>query len=160
DVARISLVKLLLGLQFVHGLLVRALGFLELTVSLYNVGSSYRHFRFDFLDLAARSLYRSLLLRAVQPEDRRPLCNRAAITDKNLGNAPVCFGKDRDSSEEKRDVGRGWVVVKNYCDQAYGKDQAAGDAPPEFEPDRVEGYFLADPFSLDIPSVKIVRQNC
>src|SRR5262249_41472908 len=62
NVARIASVQLLLGLQFVHGLLASALGLFELTFSLCDIRSSHGHLRVDLYNLATRSLYSSLLL--------------------------------------------------------------------------------------------------
>ena len=51
------------------------------------------------------------------------------------------------------------VVVEDHRDQPDGEHQAGSDAPPEFEPDRVERDLLADPLSLAIAAIEIVRQD-
>jgi hypothetical protein len=106
----------LFGLQFVHGLLVIALGLLELAFGLYDIHLSDGHLRIDLRDLAARSFDCSLLLRAVKSENRFAFLNRTAVANENFCHASVRFGKDRDGSEEKRRVGRRRVVVENHGD--------------------------------------------
>src|SRR6478672_6290004 len=51
------------------------------------------------------------------------------------------------------------MIIKDYRDQTHRENYAAGDAPPELVPDRVESYFLAKPFSLHITAVKIVGKD-
>ena len=71
DDTRIAFLQLLLGLQFVHGLLVRALGLLDLAFSLQEIGPRHHQVRLDLRNLAPRGLDSRLLLRAVQSENRR-----------------------------------------------------------------------------------------
>jgi hypothetical protein len=50
-----------------------ALGLLDLAFGLRDIGLRHQQFRLYLLDLAPRGLDRSLLRRAVEPEDRRSL---------------------------------------------------------------------------------------
>src|SRR6476620_4276596 len=52
------------------------------------------------------------------------------------------------------------MVVENHRDQAHCQNQTARDPPPQLEPQRVKGYFLAQPLSLSISAEEIVRKNC
>ena len=89
DDTRIASLQLLLGLQFVHGLLVRALGLLDLAFSLQEIGLRHHQLRLDLRNLAPRGLHSRLLLRAVQPEDRRSFGDWTAKANIDLGDAPV-----------------------------------------------------------------------
>ena len=159
-VAWITPIQLLLGFQFVQGLLVIALGLLELPFSLYDIHASHGHLGVDFRNLAARGLDGRLLLRTVEPEDRRTFGDWTAVANENFCDASVRFGKDRDGPKEQRGVGRRRVVVENHRDQAHRENQARRDSPPEFEPHGVKGYFLSNSLSLDISAIKIVRKDC
>ena len=77
DGARVAPIDLLLGLQFVHGLLVGALGLLDLAFGRHDIRSRDHQRRLDLGDLAAGGLHGRLLLRAVEPEDRRALLDLA-----------------------------------------------------------------------------------
>ena len=160
DDARIAPVQLLLGIQFVHGLLERTLGLLDLSFSLRDIELRHHHFRLDLRNLASGGLHGCLLLRIVEPEERRSLGDRAAIPDIDLGDAADCLRNDRDGSEEQCDVGRRRVVVEDHRDQPHGEHQAGRDAPPQLEPHRVERDFLAEPPSLDVTAKEIVGKNC
>src|SRR5262249_1965391 len=67
-VTRIPSLQLSFGLQFVHCLLVRASGFLDLTVSFCDIRPGYNELRLDLGNLSSRGLSRSFLLGAVEPE--------------------------------------------------------------------------------------------
>ena len=100
DVARVAPIELLLGLHFVHGLLVGAPGLLDLALGLQDVGPRDHHGRLGFGDLATGRLDGGLLLRAVEPENRRALLDLAAQAEIDLGDPPVGLRKDRDGPEE------------------------------------------------------------
>ena len=100
DVTRIASLQFLLGFEFVHGLLVGALGLLNLAFSLQYVGLRNHHLCVGLRNFAPRGLRCGLLLRAVQPEDRRPFADRAAYANVDLGDAPIDLRNDRDGSEE------------------------------------------------------------
>ena len=51
------------------------------------------------------------------------------------------------------------MIVEDHRDQQHGEDQAAGDAPPQLEPDRVERDLLAEPLSLPVAAEEIVRKD-
>src|SRR5262249_55530496 len=97
--------------------------------------------------------------RAFQLEDRRSLLDPTGDTEIHLGDTSVDLGKDRHRPVKARDAGRGRVVVEDHRDQAHRENDAAGDPPTQLEPYGENGYFLADPFVLDIPAEQIVRQN-
>ena len=71
-IARVAVVELLLRLQLVQGLLIGALGLLDLAFGRQDVGLRNHLGRVDLGDFASRGLDRRFLLRAVQPEQRRP----------------------------------------------------------------------------------------
>jgi hypothetical protein len=160
DIARIASLELSLGLELVQGLLVGGLGLFNLSLSLQYVGSRNQRLRVSLRNFASCTLRSGLLFGAVQPEERRPLADRTACADVDLGNATIDLRDDRHGSKEQCDVLRGRMVVKNYRNQAHCQHQAARDSPPQLEPQRVKGYFLAQSLSLSISAEKIVRQNC
>ena len=115
NVARIAPVQLLLGLQFVHGLLVRALGLLELAFGLRDIrprnvicASTSAILRRAVSTAASCFELSSLKIGA-------PLAIGPLIPTIDLRDPPVCFRKNRDGSEEQRDVGCGRVVVENHA---------------------------------------------
>lgn len=69
-------VQLLLGRQFIDGLLEGALGLLDLSFGCGDVGAGHDHRGVDLGDLAAGRLKCGLLPRAVELEDRLPLLDR------------------------------------------------------------------------------------
>src|SRR5262249_666589 len=98
--------------------LLRAMGYrLTLNVGLDNVGAGDRHFRVELRNLGPCCLYSGLLFRAVEPENRRSGCDRAAEADERLGDAAIGFRNDRNGSVKERHVFRRWMIVK------YGRDQ-------------------------------------
>ena len=86
--------------SFVHGLLVGAPGLLDLALGRHEVGPCDHHGRVDLGDPATRRLDGGLLLRAVEPEDRRALLDLAGQADEDLGDPAVRFRNDRDGPEE------------------------------------------------------------
>src|SRR5262249_35988120 len=61
-VARVASLQLALGLELIEGLLVLALGLLDLAVRLRDIGLGHDHFGVGFRNLAARNLDPSFLL--------------------------------------------------------------------------------------------------
>src|SRR5262245_50758769 len=137
-----------------------ALGLFDLSFGLYDIHASNGHLGVYLCNLAARGLDGSLLLRAVEPEDRLAFLDRPTVANEDFGNAPVSFRKDRHGSEEEGDVGRRRMVVKNHCDQAHGENQARRNSPPELEPHGIKSYFLANSLSLDVSAIKIIGKDC
>src|SRR4029077_3544796 len=100
------------------------------------------------------------LFRTVEPENRRSSRHRSTKADKGLGDPAVRFRDDRNGSIEKRDGLCRRMIVKNRRYQTHRKNNACGDAPSNLEPYREKRDFPAEPFSLPVTAVQIVRKNC
>ena len=100
DVTGIASLQFLLGLEFVYGLLVGALRLLNLSFSLHYLGLRHHHLCVSLRNFPPRTLRCGLLLRAVQPEDRRSFADWAAYANVDLGNATIDLRNDRDGSKE------------------------------------------------------------
>src|SRR5262249_48369823 len=61
--------------------------------------------------------------------------------------------------EEQRDVAGGGMVVENRRDQADRKHQARNYSPAQLEPHGEKGDLLAEPLSLPIAPVQIIRDD-
>src|SRR6185312_7946237 len=77
----------------------------------------------------------------------------------HLSDPPNRLGNNGNGTVEKRDVGGGGVIIKNGRYQKHGQNEAARNAPPKLEPNRVKSNLLAEPLSLRIAAIKIVRQK-
>ena len=100
DVAGIAPLEFFLGFEFVHGLLVGALGLLNLSFGLQYVGSRNQHLCISLGNFASRTLRCGFLFGTVQPEDRRSLCDWAAYANVDLGDAAIDLRHDRDGSKK------------------------------------------------------------
>src|SRR5215207_9833521 len=157
--AGIAPLQLLLGLQFINGLLVGTLGLLDLAFRRHDVSARDHHRRINLGDLATGGLSGCLLLLAIQPEDRSAFRDPIVHPNIDLSDPPVDFRNDGDRSEVRYDVGCGRVIIEDHRDQPYGEHQAERDAPSELEPDGVERDFLAEPLSLDVAAEEIVWKD-
>src|SRR6185312_7853043 len=88
------------------------------------------------------------------------LLDRFAKADVNFRNAPNNLGNNRDGSEEQRRRGGRGVKIEDHGDEADRQHQTAGNAPSQLEPYGKERDFLAEPFSLAVASVEIIRKQC
>src|SRR5581483_6408842 len=52
------------------------------------------------------------------------------------------------------------MIVKHGRDQKDCQNEATRDAPAKLKPHRIKGYFFAEPLSLYIAAVEIVRKKC
>jgi hypothetical protein len=155
----ISTLQLALHIQFVLGLLMRALRFLDLGFRLGDVGFRGHHGGIDFSNLAFGRFKRRLLFRAIQPEDHVSLGDRRTEADVDFRHTPRRLGKNRHRSEEQRGgAGRG-MEIEDHRYQRDRQHQTSRDAPSELIPDRIERDLLAEPLVLDIAAVEIIGED-
>src|SRR4051812_47309361 len=157
--AGVAPLQLLFGLQFINGLLVGALGLLDLAFRRHNVSARNHQRGVNLGNLATGGLSSCLLLLAIQPENRSAFLNPIIHSNVNLSNAPVDFWNNWDRSEVRDDIGRGWVIVENRRDQPYGEQQTKYDAPPQLEPDGEKRNLLTEPLALDIAPEEVVWKD-
>src|SRR5262249_13976397 len=122
DVSRVAPLQLLFRFQLVNRLLEGAFGLNDLRFALRDVQLRDRHVGVDLCNLAHGGLDRRLLLRAVEPEDRRTLLDVAGISDQDLGHASVRLWKNRHGPEEQGDVARRGMIVEYRRDEKNGED--------------------------------------
>src|SRR6266567_2501672 len=51
------------------------------------------------------------------------------------------------------------MKIENHRNQSDGQHQTADDAPPQFEPYRIECDLVAEALSLAVAAIKIVRKD-